>query len=145
MKNSFEIFGGCFSSLAIFKGLTLIANGVVGFFMGGANSVASVLLDLAFLSLFFLPIIIILVIIFTLVLTFSLSYPKNNNYKLWVGVGLAAFIAYAYQNFFLGRIGAMPAWANLLLGIIVVAIGIVVGRILTEKFMKKLPQKITEQ
>jgi hypothetical protein len=134
MKNSFEIFGGFISSLLIFKGLTLLSTAVVQLFFSSATSITHLLLDFVFFAAILLPLIIFLLIIVTFVLTFSLAYPKHNNYKLWIGFGFAFIVGYANKAFFLGRLNPSQLWIDLLIGATLIVAAILIGRILSSKF-----------
>lgn len=140
MKYFLEIIGGSVCSLMIFKGLALFSIGLVSLFMNSSDSVLHFLLSFVFLVGVLYPIIIILMVLITIAITFSFCFPKNNNYKLWIGIAIAALIGYSNLDLLLGSPLLSAFNLDIILGIFLITMAILAGRFLTSRLSEETQQ-----
>ena len=132
MRAIIEISGGLITSLLSIKGLSLIISVFVAFSLGQTQSKIVLLTDLVILSLVMLPIMIGFIILMTLVITFSLCFPKNNNFRLFIGYAFAILLAYSFNRFFLTNIGSLNIWTDLIMGFLFILSAIALGKLSTK-------------
>ncbi|UKN03766.1 hypothetical protein K6119_09715 [Paracrocinitomix mangrovi] len=136
-KYIIEFFGGIIVSLLTIKGLSLLTSVIVALILGQTKSKIMLFTDLALLSTVILPILLGLIILITLIITFSLAFPRNNSFLLFAGYVIALLIAYKLDQYFFGSVGSFNVWVDLTVGFLFIGSSIILAKLSVKYLLKE--------